>query len=197
MKLMTVAMGLIVALGATVVLAADTTTPTSQPGHRGERKGFGMMGGLNLTDKQKEQIKEIMTTAKADAEKATTPEAKRDIFKAAREKINKDVLTPEQAAKVKAMHGRHGMRGEGPFAKLNLTDDQKAKIKAIREDAQAKIKPIREDEHAKVLNVLTPEQRKQLEDMKSAASRPGHFGRGFGRGHRGGTPTSAPAATTN
>jgi protein CpxP len=75
------------------------------------------------------------------------------------------------------------MRDE--MAKLNLSDDQKSKIKDIRAksmdqakavkadttltDAQkkAKMRDIRKDTHKQISGVLTPEQRKQWkEDMK-------------------------------
>jgi Spy/CpxP family protein refolding chaperone len=74
----------------------------------------------------------------------------------------------------------------GPFANLNLTDDQKAQIKTIHEGAkskadavkadttlsadqkEAKIREIHRDTREQVMkNVLTPEQRKQArENMK-------------------------------
>jgi Spy/CpxP family protein refolding chaperone len=70
--------------------------------------------------------------------------------------------------------------GAGPFAKLNLTADQKAKIKAIREqekkdlasatDRPAKMK-VRKDAREKVMAVLTDEQRKQLAEKFLAARR--------------------------
>ena len=78
------------------------------------------------------------------------------------------------------MH-RHG---EGMFAGLNLTDDQKAQIKKIHEDAKAKADAIRADSslsdaerhsklreirHSAVMEsrkVLTPEQREQLKEKR-------------------------------
>lgn len=71
-------------------------------------------------------------------------------------------------------------RGEGRFAGLNLTDDQKAQIKKIHEDAkakkdavmadsslsdadkQAKVKQIHHMTMKQARGVLTPEQREQL-----------------------------------
>jgi len=46
-------------------------------------------------------------------------------------------------------HGWGGMRDGGIFRQLNLTDDQKAKIKAIRENSAAQNKPLREQLRAK------------------------------------------------
>ena len=45
-------------------------------------------------------------------------------------------------------HGWGGMHG-GPFRQLNLTDDQKAKMKTIRESFAERNKPLREQLHAK------------------------------------------------
>jgi Spy/CpxP family protein refolding chaperone len=70
--------------------------------------------------------------------------------------------------------------GEGPFAGLNLSDDQKAQIKKIHEDAKAKadaamsdpslsdaqkqtkVKEIHRAARKQAHGVLTPEQRQQL-----------------------------------
>ena len=70
--------------------------------------------------------------------------------------------------------------GEGPFAGLNLSDDQKAQIKKIQEDAKAKadaamsdpslsdaqkqtkVKEIHRAARKQAHGVLTPEQRQQL-----------------------------------
>lgn len=46
-------------------------------------------------------------------------------------------------------HGWGGMRDGGFFRQLNLTDDQKAKIKQIRESYAERNKPLREQLHAK------------------------------------------------
>jgi hypothetical protein len=47
-----------------------------------------------------------MTAAKDEAQKATTPEAKKAVWKAARENINKNVLTDEQRAKLEQMKAK-------------------------------------------------------------------------------------------
>jgi len=53
-----------------------------------------------------------------------------------------------QTVKTDQDHGRGGMRG-GLFSKLNLTDDQKAKIKQIHESFAERNKPLREQLRAK------------------------------------------------
>jgi Spy/CpxP family protein refolding chaperone len=86
--------------------------------------------------------------------------------------------TPGQS---QAMHEKRGEQN-AMLANLNLTDDQKAKIKQIHEGTrskveavnndsslsadqkEAKIRDLRRDTHEQVKKVLTPEQRKQFEE---------------------------------
>jgi protein CpxP len=46
-------------------------------------------------------------------------------------------------------HGWRGMHGGGAFRQLNLTDDQKAKMKTIRESFAERNKPLRQELQAK------------------------------------------------
>jgi periplasmic protein CpxP/Spy len=98
-----------------------------------------------------------------------------------------------------------GMRGRGPnfdmiAQQLNLTDDQKPKVKTIfddqrqqmrdlrqnqdlsREDRMAKMKSIREDSDAKLKAILTPDQFQQWQNMESRI-----------RGPRNGPPAGPPS----
>ncbi len=108
----------------------------------------GKWAKLNLTDAQKEQMRQI--------KKET-----RDQMQA--------ILTQEQQEKLKSlMQNRRGQSRQGQnqqgqnrqarrnvMAELNLTDDQKAKIKQIMEQQKARMQ-----------QVLTPEQQQQLEQMR-------------------------------
>ena len=130
--------------------------------------------GLNLTEEQRARIKEIRQQAKADAAKATDEKAKREIRRAANEKIKNEVLTAEQRAKLEQM--RKEIRCP-VLNKLNLTEDQKAKVKEIMATARedAKKAPDKEAKKAifkaaweKIKNqVLTAEQRTKLEELKA------------------------------
>ena len=173
----------VTALLCTAVYAAETGTSAAGGKDRGERRqmrGPGeMFAGLNLTDEQKAQVKEILDAAHEKAKAADTPEAKRDIMKAAHEKIRNTVLTEEQRKKMDEKRADQAGGGKGPFGaglmerleKLNLTADQKEKVRAILEDA-----------HKKIINeVLTPEQRDQLTENRQHA----------GQGRRG--PHTQPA----
>jgi Spy/CpxP family protein refolding chaperone len=86
----------------------------------------------------------------------------------------------EQSAPPANSQAAGGKHGEGRFAGLNLTDDQKAQIKKIHEDAKAKadavmantslpdadkqtkVKAIHREARKQANTVLTPEQREQL-----------------------------------
>ncbi|HKW30571.1 MAG TPA: hypothetical protein VJT54_14640 [Verrucomicrobiae bacterium] len=103
-----------------------------------------------------------------------------------------------------------GMRGRGPnfdmiAQRLNLTDDQKPKVKEIldgqrqqmrdlfqnqdmsREDRMAKMKTVREDTDAKLKAVLTSDQFEQWQKMESRMRGPRNRPPGEGG-------TNAPAA---
>jgi len=95
-----------------------------------------------------------------------------------------DQSTPPAASQPQPGMHKHGENGEGPFAGLNLTDDQKAQIKKIHMDAKAKADAAMSDsalsdadKKAKVheihraammeaRKVLTPEQRAQLKENR-------------------------------
>ena len=114
-----------------------------------------------------------------------------------------------------------GMRGRGPnlemiAQRLNLTDDQKPKVKEIldgrqkqmrdlfqnnqdmsREDRMAKMKSIREDTDAKMKAVLTADQFEQWQKMESRMRGPRNRPPGGATPGEGGTnaPAGAPPQT--
>lgn len=76
-----------------------------------------------------------------------------------------------------AMGARGGERGQMMGKMLNLTDDQKAKVKAvmeankpkieaIRKEEQAKIQAIMEDSQKQIRPILTPEQQQVMDDAQ-------------------------------
>jgi periplasmic protein CpxP/Spy len=108
----------------------------------------------------------------------------------ARQDAGSQAAPPPSAAPSGAMQGEHAkMNAETPEndPALNLTDDQKTKIEAIRTDTkeqmkaikkdttlsdtdrEAKTKELRKSTRAQVWAVLTPDQQKQLAaDMRAA-----------------------------
>jgi Spy/CpxP family protein refolding chaperone len=122
-----------------IVKAQTSDVGEQQPNSQVHKKGNWQK--LNLTDSQKQQM--------------------RDIRQAARTKIEA-VLTPDQLAKFKAEHpeGQEGKREHvkhqgGRFASLNLTPDQKTQIKKIMQESREEVK-----------GVLTPEQQKQMQEFR-------------------------------
>ena len=113
-------------------------------------------------------------------------------------------------------HGDRGaMRGRGQnfdalAERLNLTDDQKPKVRDIlqaereqmrdlwqnqdlsREDRMAKMKTIHDDTSAKLKNVLTPDQFQKWQEMGPMMGGPRHRPRGDGSNQG---ETNAPAGT--
>lgn len=140
-----------------------------------KRAGQGPFAKLNLTDDQKAKIKEIMQQARKDAQAATDPAEKRKIHQAALEKVRDTVLTEEQRKQAKEQFAERHPR-LAAMGKLDLTDDQKAKIKEImeqaRKDAQAATdreakQKIMQDARKKIHDtVLTDDQRKKLEELR-------------------------------
>lgn len=128
-----------------------------------------------------------------------------------------DTNTAPSTPPAGAPHGDRGpgMRGRGPnfdalAERLNLTDDQKPKVKDIldnertqmrdlwqnqdlsREDRMAKMKTIRDDTNAKLKGVLTPDQFQKWQDMRPMMGGPRHRP-GGARSNDGGT--NAPSGT--
>jgi protein CpxP len=66
----------------------------------------------------------------------------------------------------RGMHGRHG----GDFRALNLTEDQKAQLKALREQQREAMKPVFEQQRA-----LRDQIRQALESAKPDATRIGQL----------------------
>src|ERR1044072_2926423 len=62
---------------------------------------------------------------------------------------NQDQTKQHQWGRGGRGHGFDGMRGDGLFSQLNLTDDQKAKIKQIHESFAQTNKPLRDQIRAK------------------------------------------------
>lgn len=139
------------------------------------------MSQLNMTDDQKKKAKEIMDAAQAEAKNATDPAQKEKIMKDAFEKIRKDVLTDEQRQKLEKEKGRFELFGM--LKGLNLTEDQKKQIAAIREETTKKLQDAKTPQERMTIvgdaikqvseKVLTADQRKQLEEFRKNHPGPG------------------------
>ena len=68
-----------------------------------------------------------------------------------------------------AQMGQREGRGLAFGSQLNLTEDQKAKIKSIMEEQAAKIKEIRTATESQIDAVLTPQQKTKLDQLRKEA----------------------------
>ncbi|MBW4446120.1 MAG: P pilus assembly/Cpx signaling pathway, periplasmic inhibitor/zinc-resistance associated protein [Spirirestis rafaelensis WJT71-NPBG6] len=118
----------------------NTQTPT-QVKQVGKK---GLFQRLGLSEQQKTQMQEIRRNTRAQMEAILTPEQKQQL----------------QAAK-QARQGQprqqtgQGQRPNKGFASLNLTEEQKTKMREIKESQKNQIEAI-----------LTPEQRQQLQQFQ-------------------------------
>ncbi|MCY2932435.1 MAG: hypothetical protein NTV86_23655 [Planctomycetota bacterium] len=174
----------VVAMAMVAVLALVGTTAMAQDGQppagaRGGRGGGNPFAQLDLTAEQKTKVEGILKASREKADKAETPEAKREIRTAAMEDIKKNVLTEEQRTKFEAMQVA---RESGlPLSELALTAEQKAKVaelvKAAREKAAKAENPQARREIMAALreeirkNVLTDEQRAKLATLPGPMER--------------------------
>jgi Spy/CpxP family protein refolding chaperone len=162
-----------VALGVGgMALAQDQNqaAPKAAPHHR--MRGEGRHGMLNLTPEQREKVAALRKQFHEQFLQILTPDQRKQL---------------EERKAQHAMGGDHGMRRghgmRGRMAKrLNLTDDQKARLKAARSDLRAELKfaranntegdakaavqAAREKFRSAMDQILTPEQREQMKSLR-------------------------------
>jgi Spy/CpxP family protein refolding chaperone len=131
------------------------------------------LGQVKLTDKQEEQIKKIVADTKAEAEKTDASKGKGELWRKAIETIKSDVLTKKQAKKFEeATHRMKRRQGRmSLLAHLDLTDDQKAKSKKIREKYQDKIKNAKGEERWELVKKMREELESILTDEQKAKAK--------------------------
>lgn len=185
---------------AILMCVSLTMTVNAQDRKKGGEMRDRMAKELNLSADQKQKMESLhkdfaekMKGLKDDS--GLTKEARQTKVKEMRDQqmaeMNK-ILTPEQQTKMKEMRGKRGsedlkrpgmkgremtMRGGKDRMKdLNLTDDQKEKIKGINEDFRTKSKDLADKHREALAKVYTPEQQQKLKEMKKDAPRDGRFG---------------------
>jgi Spy/CpxP family protein refolding chaperone len=195
------AAALLLAGGITLSLSLSAQAQRGQRGLQGERGGAAsatLLQRLNLAADQQTKVKAAADTFRADIEKAramTDPQARRQAMRQARQNYEtalNAVLTPDQQRQLQSLREEaRQYRAFGPIgarlAGLNLTDDQKTKIKAIaakyqpetdklrtalrngdREQLRTQSRELRRKMRDEVMAVLTPEQQKQLNSEPTA-----------------------------
>jgi hypothetical protein len=197
----------ILALGLTVALAAPALAQQRQRGQRGQRGQGGapmlvenesVQKELNLdkdqVDKVKETVQKVRDEHKDDFAKLNDlgreeqREKRRELTRTVTDETLKalgDVLKPEQLKRFKQIELQQA--GTQAFTRpevqkaLNLTDDQKEKIKTIADDAAKqrselfqggnargsfdKLTALRKETAEKVQAVLTDDQKKTWKDL--------------------------------
>ncbi|MDH7602036.1 MAG: hypothetical protein QHI38_07800 [Armatimonadota bacterium] len=208
-------------LMAVVAASAFSQTPSPPPGPGPRQAGnAAVFKELGLSQEQSQKIAAIVRKYRQDVGsivRSSIPDAEKQKkiaslkSKAAAEISN--VLTPAQRQKAKEKNlierllsrvpGEHA-RFAALLEQLNLTADQKTKVKAILDDLQAKTASImsntsltRDQKRAKIAearqqamdkikSLLTADQKKKLDELLK--SRPGPGPMGGGPGPRGGRP---------
>ena len=199
-------------------------------GERGMRHGHGpgmrhgmrgMFEGLNLTDAQQAQIRQIHEAARTRFEAARTSgdqAALRAIGRDTHQRIQA-VLTPAQRAQAQELRAQHGQRFldrrlEHMTESLSLSTTQQQQVRGILSGAAQQrralmeqsrldesspreaMQALRERTQAQLSSVLNAEQRTQLEAMRARRGERGEHGEGghgrHGRHGRGG-PGARPA----
>lgn len=208
----------LIALCAFTILAFATTAQTKDSGAAGRneraqinngKSQYGMhhrhrndMMNINLTDAQRQKIKDINTDFRNQLKDLENNEgislkdyrAKRVILEQARKSKFRDILTSDQKDKLaqakkersEKMKRMAQKRLEKMKTDLNLSADQVAKIRDLRDSSMEQAKAIRENSSLtedqkkeqltdlvqsrkeSINNVLTPEQLKKKGEMKSS-----------------------------
>ena len=117
-----------------VVAQTTPTTPAGQHHKHGDK--------LNLTADQKAQLKQIHESTRSQIESVLT-------------QTQRDQLAAAKQQRQQEQPGQRGQKAHGIWASLNLTADQKAQIKTIRQNAKQQMDA-----------VLTPEQRQQQQQQR-------------------------------
>ncbi len=198
---------------------SSTATINAQQGKRHGQLGEKFSKELSLTTEQQSKVESANDDFKTKitalrGQDSLSRDEKRSQIKDLRDQhhaaIN-NILTPEQQAKRKElranktdgrhskMHanrsGRYGMQDKKEMYsnKLNLTDAQKEKIKALNENYKAKSKELSQQHRDELNKVYTPEQQAQMQEMRKDFGKSKRFAH---TGKRGGVANLDEASKT-
>lgn len=160
----------IISAGVALALGALATVAVAERG--GKQPALRMLNRLDLTAEQQEQLQALREAMRAQ----------RETMAAANEEYREalmNILTDEQREALKEMRGRrgwaskgqHDMRrgGPGAFSRLDLTEEQREQLKALRQEQRAERRATRQKHRTALESVLTDQQRERLEHMKDEA----------------------------
>lgn len=177
----------IISAGVALALGALATVAVAERG--GKQPAMRMLNRLDLTAEQQEQLQALREAM----------HAQRETMAAANEEYREalmNILTDEQREALKEMRGRRGWAGKGrhdrdhdmrhdmrrgdrdrdmrrggpgAFARLDLTDEQREQLKALRQEQRAERRATRQKHRTALESVLTDQQRERLELLKDEA----------------------------
>ncbi|HUT57127.1 MAG TPA: hypothetical protein VNA25_04550, partial [Phycisphaerae bacterium] len=169
--------------------------PRGRQGNQPWMQVMGALRRLELTEEQQKKVEALRKEATEAARKAENPQARQKVMTDMVEKIKTDVLTAEQRKKLEEIIKQQPRRGAGLprfLEQLNLSDEQKAKAKAIWDEALKKAGEGNREDRGKAMQeamkkiseeVLTAEQREQMKKAREG-QRPARRPRGQGGGNR-------------
>ena len=169
----------IISAGVALALGVLATVAVAERG--GSPPAMKMLDRLDLTAEQQEQLQALR---EAMHEQRETMAAMNEEY---RETLM-NILTDEQREAMKEMRGKRGWAGKGrhdmrrgdrgAFSRLDLTDEQREQLKALRQEQRTEMRATRQKHRTALESVLTEEQREQLEMLKDEAFYSGKRWRG-------------------
>lgn len=182
-------------LSLAILASISFTTVSAQNGHRkGDRSGSKFSKELNLSAEQQTKMESAnadfrtkMKELKAQSDLSKEDKmAKMKEMKEQHQTAVNSILTPEQQTKMKdlrarkdsprkdgkgrkamAMHNNKDKKHRGDKMKdLNLTEDQKSKIKALNEDFRTKSRELAQKHREELNKVYTPEQQAKINEFR-------------------------------
>ena len=160
----------IISAGVALALGALATVAVAERGDK--QPALRMLNRLGLTADQQEQLQALREAMRAQ----------RETMAAANEEYREalmNILTAEQREALKEMRGRRGWAGKGQhdmrrgglgaFSRLDLTEEQREQLKALRQEQRAERRATRQKHRTALESVLTAQQRERLEQMKDEA----------------------------
>ena len=140
------ALALSVSIASTMPAFSQSNNPATPP----QRDRMRVPNFLNLTSEQQAQIEQIRQNERSQIDTILTADQKAQLQ---REWANRKPPTGENR-RTPSTEERQGLP-PSPFASLNLTDEQRSQIEAVKKSSKEQMDA-----------VLTPEQRQQLQQFQ-------------------------------
>jgi periplasmic protein CpxP/Spy len=105
-------------------------------------RGQGRFAGIDLTERQREQIARIRQDTQNRIQRILTPAQRQQL-----QSLRQDRQGQRGTMRAQGQRGRRGI-----FSSLNLSDDQKRQLRDVRQDSKSRMEA-----------VLTPQQRQQMQ----------------------------------